>query len=423
MNLNPFLSRLSDTRQRLLAVTVVLALSTLLFWALNAVSGPVALWLVTLAALIGWWCRPNGVGTQSMNPDARPDAGESPSVSGPKVASLLGFTANELGRESEVMASELQRMQAVVHDAGMRLGQGFSEVAEIVRRQEELMQEVISLHQDAADATKAHRMDLPTFIQETQDLLDQFIELTVDNSRLSIAILHQTEDMSNGLEGIFALLGQVETISKQTNLLALNAAIEAARAGEAGRGFAVVADEVRRLAQRSRDFAEQIGGQVNQTKGMIGRARQSVGEMASRDMTPTIRAKERISELLETLQDDERFVSERVAMVAEINVRVASWVSQSVTALQFEDITSQATSVLQHHAGYLTALARTLEAEAPALAGCGHDGDHADTKAPSLDDCVEVLQQHLAAVEQEWHHRIHKPVTQQTMESGDVELF
>ena len=142
-------------------------------------------------------------------------------------------------------------------------------------------------------------------------------------------MLNAREHMSSLLkhsEDILHVLDVIRGISEQTNLLALNAAIEAARAGEHGRGFAVVADEVRQLAQRTQSSTTEI-------QGMIDNLRLASSEVAEQMEISATSSNQGLDSLKKT-RDQLHAMSERLGEVFAMNTRIADSTQHQQTEIE-----------------------------------------------------------------------------------------
>ncbi|MCG9574832.1 methyl-accepting chemotaxis protein [Vibrio tubiashii] len=195
----------------------------------------------------------------------------------------------DVARELEKTRVQLQEMIKLQVDASQELAgltevmtlsmsetkesaqEEFNEIDQLATAMSEMsstVQTVADHAQNASTLTESASGQAATGQRFVQDTVVKISELSQDISASAQAV-NQVEE---SVDSIGSVVGTIQGISEQTNLLALNAAIEAARAGEAGRGFAVVADEVRNLAQRTQQATVEIQEMITQLQSSANSA-------------------------------------------------------------------------------------------------------------------------------------------------------
>ncbi|AUG38677.1 methyl-accepting chemotaxis protein [Pseudomonas chlororaphis] len=219
--------------------------------------------------------------------------------------------------------------------------------------------------QNAALASQ-HSSDARNLASEGQAVVDQTIAAMQQLSAKISDSCGNIETLNSNTVNIGQILEVITSISQQTNLLALNAAIEAARAGEAGRGFAVVADEVRNLAHRTQDSAQQVQKMIEELQ--VG-ARQAVNTMteSQRESESSVgianqagqrlgSVTQRIGEIDGMNQSVATATEEQTAVVESINVDITEINTLHQEGVENLQATLRACADLEQQAARLTHL-------------------------------------------------------------------
>ena len=299
---------------------------------------------------------------------------------------------------------DLSQIQSLLGDAIEKLLSSFQGMSHLIQEQ-----------RDAA-ASVANEGDgsIQNSLSETSETLKTLVGSIINNSKIGMELVEKMESVSQQVQAILQVLGEIDAISKQTNLLSLNAAIEAARAGESGRGFAVVADEVRKLSARAEHFSQQIRGNVKKVHAAIVDAEQSINQMASLDMDFALGSKNRLDAIMQRVQQSNQDMSQVIVRQTEISGKVNEVVGNAVTSLQFQDMVSQ---LLQHSRLRLDSMQEAWSIIGDlAKAEQGGEATTPDTADRVCQKIVEIFKKANQVSQR-------NPVRQEQMESGGIDLF
>jgi methyl-accepting chemotaxis protein len=328
--------------------------------------------------------------------------------------SLMNEADVEQGAQFEQMEDEISRVKSIQGDAIAGVINSFQDLEQQSRNQLNLVSNLIGL------ITENNNSNVKTksFREKATEMISMFLQSIQEISDSSKHMVVAMNTMSHNISEIEKLLGEIDGISSQTNLLALNASIEAARAGEAGRGFAVVADEVRGLSQRSSHFSNKIRDNYNEIEKTMKSAKETVGKMASSDLTLTLNSHNRMDDMMLEIEQTNVKITEKLQHMSGISEGISKDVELATQSMQFEDMTNQ---LLEH----LYKRVDTLRGFSTASSKLRHDICEVQNKDKSvrLDEHIEHLQYAMSTAHALSEKTIMNPVHQASMNTGEVELF
>ena len=257
------------------------------------------------------------------------------------VSSELSGLAEDMSTQSETQLAETTQISVAM----AQMHTSFNEVAE-----------------SASGAAKA-TMQANTAVHEGNSLVQSSVESVlglVDGvSEASDMVI----DLSKDAENISTVLSVIEDIAEQTNLLALNAAIEAARAGDAGRGFSVVADEVRGLSLRTSESTKEIKDiilRLQNASKSAAKVMQDQRSIASIVVNKSTTASRRLDEIVEAINSIQN-LSNTIASATEEQVSVVADVTENIKHIREQNVnTSQLANTVNNRAASLSDICEHL---------------------------------------------------------------
>ncbi|MEN9656915.1 MAG: hypothetical protein RL571_380 [Pseudomonadota bacterium] len=246
---------------------------------------------------------------------------------------------------------ELARRQS--EEAGNQLGHTLRDIAVDLRA---------TMRESRGESSDNHngQHNLNQLIDHVRERINSLTHILAQTSSHREELINQVTNLSNFSSELDSMAKGVAAIANQTNLLALNAAIEAARAGEAGRGFAVVADEVRKLSTLSAETGKQMSIKVAAIDHALRDAGKKAANISTSESQQTGMALQLLNESLSDFTSATQQMAQSNSNLQAQGNKVEQELNQTLVALQFQDRVCQMMAHveqdLSHLEDYLAAL-------------------------------------------------------------------
>nr|WP_110969259.1 methyl-accepting chemotaxis protein [Pseudomonas huaxiensis] len=265
------------------------------------------------------------------------------------------------------LASNAHTLSAVTEQTNREVSSQKEETDQVATAMQEMTATVHSVARDAEEAAQAAQ-SADGKVESGQQVVRQSMQRIERLASAADSASHSIENLSAEIQHIGSVLEVIKSVAEQTNLLALNAAIEAARAGEQGRGFAVVADEVRALAKRTQQSTEEIERLVSSLRANAQSSVtqiQNSGELVKLAVADALQTESALGSIAAAVSLIQQ-MNQQIAAAAEQQSSVAEEISRSVT--QIRSSADQSAMAMQGNASSSIELAQ-LGAELKGMVG------------------------------------------------------
>jgi methyl-accepting chemotaxis protein len=238
--------------------------------------------------------------------------------------------SNNLQDSAEVLRSNAKSNKLNSENLFLNMDSVTVAMTELEAASSEIASNVQAAHQEVTEVNSNGQ----SVSAQIHDLDKQFIAL----NNVTSSSANDVSELSTQVEGIYGILQTIQGIAEQTNLLALNAAIEAARAGEQGRGFAVVADEVRNLAGKTQQSTEEIQHMIEGLKKSADRSMSA--------MTQSSTATKSLSESFKQANEEIVVLFKRLELVNNMNAQISTASEEQTQVISSISQTTESAKVL-----------------------------------------------------------------------------
>ena len=406
------------TLRRMMAVTAILAVLVLIVTLWCGVAAPVVVGAAVLSL--------SSIGCtvlyrqqqQTQHVAQHNDAGVVDILTATR--ELFRCLQQELGGQIHDARQENRQVQDILSDAIDKLINSFIELEQHSKRQRELAA-TISGSESAAEQNNDQQVTFAALFNTIEGTLTRLLDASTKSSHDASHLCDAMTATGEQFQAVQRILKDVRKIADQTNLLAINASVEAARAGTAGKGFAVVAEEVRNLSIRSNRFSEQIDLSMQGIAASLDQMEKAIQQLAENAEQLAHKEHAHVVGVMQQTQQFHSKVDDGAREIGEISHSVSLQVGAAVTSMQFQDMTTQIIDTVTRRLDGMDNLITSLTT----LDGESGQGLH------SCDVCeiegrehhLHQLRQMLTSATETIRHSQHNPVSQQSMEDGEIELF